>query len=495
MSVLESYFEQFRQNCIGYDQKCQIGGADRRIVYADWAASGRLYRPIEEMICDTLGPYVANTHTETTLTGTVMTDAYHQAHQIIKGHVNACPDDCLLFVGTGMTAAINKFQRILGMRVPEKFKKQLMPDGADRPLIIITHMEHHSNQTTWVECMCDMEIVRRSEDGLPDLQHLREILQANRHRKLIIGSFSACSNVTGIITPYHQMAEIMHEYGGYCFVDFSASAPYVEIDMHPQKKAQRLDAIFFSPHKFLGGPGTPGVILFHKSLYKNAVPDHPGGGTVSWTNPWGGHRFFEDIEMREDGGTPGFLQATRAALSVLLKEEMGVQNMLDREHYLTERLMDRLGNMPAITMLEPQQRKRVGFVSLYSHDIHHNLIVRLLNDRFGIQTRGGCSCAGTYGHILLNIDYDTSHRITEQIDHGDLTAKPGWVRISLHPIMTEAEVDYIADAMEAVLRQHQIWKEDYHFNPHSGDFQLNGSTPFQINLRQTFAGSAVKTEV
>jgi selenocysteine lyase/cysteine desulfurase len=208
------------------------------------------------------------------------------------------------------------------------------------------------------------------------------------------------------------MAEIMHGFGRLCFIDYSASAPYVEIDMHPAKPEQKLDAIFFSPHKFLGGPGSSGVILFDKKLYDNRIPDQPGGGTVLWTNPWGEHHFFSDIEVREDGGTPGFLQAIRAALAILLKEEMGTVNLLAQEHYLTEILLDELAEIPDITILEAQNRNRIGFVSFYSHKVHHNLIVRLLNDRFGIQTRGGCQCAGTYGHVLLHISDKQSKEIT-----------------------------------------------------------------------------------
>jgi selenocysteine lyase/cysteine desulfurase len=486
MNSLEQYFDPFRSNIIGIDFEHPFEYGRKKILYADWAASGRLYRPIEEYISNSLGPYVANTHTETTLTGTMMTHAYHQAHSIIKKHVNASPDDQLLFVGAGMTAAVNKFQRILGLRVPEKFRDSINLSDDNRPLVVITHMEHHSNQTTWVECLCDVKIVNRDKNGLPDLNHLQEILKTHKNRTLIIGSFSACSNVTGILTPYHQMAEIVHEYGGYCFVDFSASAPYVEINMHPQNEKQALDAIFFSPHKFLGGPGSSGVIVFHKSLYQNAVPDHPGGGTVTWTNPWGEHHYFDDIEIREDGGTPGFLQGIKASLSILLKEEMGIGKMLEREHYLKERLMERLANIPQLNMLETNQRRRMGFISFYMEGLHHNLIVRLLNDRFGIQTRGGCSCAGTYGHILLNINYDESHRITNMIDIGDLSQKPGWVRISLHPTMRDEEVEYIADSLEEILKNHTVWKGNYRFNVHTGDFDPVNLHQREINIKESF---------
>lgn len=487
MNTLETYFAAFRKNIIGNELTHQFAAGKKPIVYADWAASGRLYRPIEEYIINTLGPYVANTHTETTLTGTAMTTAYHQAREIVKKHVNAGKNDQLLFVGSGMTAAINKFQRILGLRVPEHHKARVQISGPDRPLVIVTHMEHHSNQTTWVECICDLEIIRRNPDGLPDLNHFEEILRQNQSRKMIIGSFTACSNVTGILTPYHVMAALVHRYNGFCFVDFSASAPYVAIDMHPAREEQALDAIFFSPHKFLGGPGSSGVIVFNKNLYHNTVPDQPGGGTVLWTNPWGGHRFYDDIETREDGGTPGFLQAIKGALAVLLKEEMGIKQMLEREHELMELLLQRLAGMPAVTVLEGDQHRRLGFISFYVKNLHHNLLVRLLNDRFGIQTRGGCSCAGTYGHVLLHIDYEESHRITDLIDHGDLGAKPGWVRASLHPTMTDAEVAYIADAIAEIIQNSAKLAAAYRFNPATGDYDPVQPEACPIDLHGIFA--------
>jgi selenocysteine lyase/cysteine desulfurase len=484
MDTLEQYFETFRKNIIGYNFKHKFETGEKTIIYADWAASGRLYRPIEEYITNSLGPYVANTHTETTLTGTVMTDAYHQAHHIIKKHVNAGPDDSLLFAGFGMTAVINKFQRILGLRMPEQYKDCVKIDP--KPLVIITHMEHHSNQTSWVECMVDVEILNRKSDGLPDLDHLRDILKTNTHRKLVIGSFSACSNVTGIITPYHEMAEIIHEFDRLCFVDFSASAAYVDINMHPENDAQRLDAIFFSPHKFLGGPGSSGVIIFNKKLYQNKIPDHPGGGTVLWTNPWGGHHYYDDIEIREDGGTPGFLQGIKASLAILLKEEMGTGQMAKREHELKERLLDGLARIPNMVVLEANQHNRLGYISLYQRDIHHNLMVRLLNDRYGIQTRGGCSCAGTYGHVLLNIDFHESKRITDMITIGDLSKKPGWVRVSLHPTMKDDELDYIIYAIAEIEENHREWAGDYKFDSHLGDYLPENGSDFRLDLEKSF---------
>ncbi len=467
---LAQWFGKFRENIIGSDLQYEFCGEKKNILYADWTASGRLYEPIEEFMSQVLGPYVANTHTSSNLTGGVMTEAYAEARQIIKQHVNANENDVIITAGAGMTVVANKLQRMMGLRIPEHAKKEMDLPEHEKPLVVVTHMEHHSNQTTWEECEVTLEIIRRGEDGLPDLLHLRQILEQYSDRPLKIGAFTACSNVTGIVTPYHQMAEIMHEFGGLCFIDFAASAPYVEMDMHPENPAQKLDAIMFSPHKFLGGPGSSGVMVFDKSLYRLDVPDQPGGGTVAWTNPWGGHRYYDDIEVREDGGTPGFLQAMRAALAIKLKQEMGQKNLLARETQLNQLFLSHLTQHPAIEILESQCQQRLSIFSFYSLDIHFNLIVTLLNDRFGIQVRGGCSCAGTYGHLLLHVKKQLSKTITAQIDAGDLSNKPGWVRVSLHPTMTDEEVIFIADAIHQVLDNVEAWSEDYRFDSASGEF-------------------------
>ena len=468
MSTLEAHFAKFRKHIVGHDLKTTFQGEEKKIIYADWTASGRLYKPIETYISETLGPYVANTHTETTLTGTTMTHAYHEAQQIIKHHVNADENDAIITAGAGMTAVINKFQRILNLRIPEKYKSSISKND-EKSLVVVTHMEHHSNQTTWLECNVDVEIIRRAESGLPDLTHLDQILEANKDRKKIIGAFSACSNVTGIITPYYEMAEKVHAYNGLCFMDFAASAPYVKIDMHPENSAQKLDAVLFSPHKFLGGPGSSGVLIFDKHLYQNQVPDHPGGGTVEWTNPWGEHKFFDKVEVREDGGTPGFLQTIKTALAIRLKEEMGIGNIHKREEEMKEIFLKEVSNFSFI-LLEPQQQNRLCIFSFYSLEKHHNLLVKLLNDRFGIQTRGGCSCAGTYGHILFDVNKDASNQITNEINQGNLVSKPGWVRVSLHPTMSDDEVRFIASSIKSVLENFDEWKKDYDFDDATAEF-------------------------
>ena len=468
---LEAHFAPFRANIIGINQDFESPFGRQRIVYADWTASGRMFGPIEQMMSEEIAPFVGNTHTETSVTGTTMTRAYHEALRIIKDHVHASADDAIICYGSGMTGVANKFQRILGLRVHEKFRDQVRLPAASRPIVFVTHMEHHSNQTSWIESIAEVEVIGATPDGLVDLADLARLLEVYRDRPLKIAAVTSCSNVTGIITPYHQIAGLMHRAGGVCFVDFAASAPYIAIDLHPAGRPDEyLDAIFFSPHKFLGGPGTSGVLIFNKRLYSNRIPDNPGGGTVDWTNPWGEHKYFDDVEAREDGGTPGFTQAIRTALCVRLKEAMGVDQILAREHELMDLVWDRMKAIPGLHILADQHRDRLGIISFYIDDLHYNLAVRLLNDRYGIQTRGGCSCAGTYGHILLHVTPDRSKSITRQIDRGDKTEKPGWVRLSLHPTTSDAEAHRLVDAITALAAHHREWAKDYTYNSSTNEY-------------------------
>jgi selenocysteine lyase/cysteine desulfurase len=331
-------------------------------------------------------------------------------------------------------------------------------------------MEHHSNHTSWFETIADVVQLPPDPYLLIDPEELRRQLKKYQNRSFKIGSFTACSNVTGIISPYHELANIMHEYGGICFVDFAASAPYVPINMHPKDPMEKLDAIFFSPHKFLGGPGSSGVLIFDSSMYHRDAPDNPGGGTVDWTNPWGEYKFIDDIEAREDGGTPGFLQAIRASLAIELKNQMGVHNIKKREEQLVKTAFEAFKKIPEITILADNVEERLGCISFYANNIHYNLFVKLLSDRFGIQVRGGCACAGTYGHYLLHVDYEYSKLITDRINHGDLSEKPGWVRLSLHPTNTNEELAFIMDAINQIVKNADQWKNDYIYSPKTNEF-------------------------
>jgi selenocysteine lyase/cysteine desulfurase len=460
MSKLEKYFEPFRENIIGNDATFESPYGTKRILYGDWIASGRLYEPIEQKLQTQFGPYVANTHSESTLTGTLMTKAYQRSHRLIKEHVNAGPNDVILTAGYGMTAVINKLMRILSLKGHGRNEGDRVK-SVDRPVVFLTHMEHHSNHTSWFETRADVVMIEPDKELKVDLNDLKAKLEQYKDRKYKIGSFTACSNVTGVKTPYYQMAKLMHEYGGLVFIDFAANAPYMDINMHPEDPMEKLDAIFFSPHKFLGGPGASGVLIFDKAMYTAEVPDNPGGGTVDWTNPWGRYKYVDDIEVREDGGTPGFLQSIKAALAMELKTKMGVENIMKREKELLDIALPGLRSIKGIEILANNVDDRLGVISFYHPEIHFNLFVKLLNDRFGVQTRGGCACAGTYGHFLLEVSYDQSEEITEKISHGDLSEKPGWVRWSLHPTVTDEEVRSILHAVKEVTLHFREWAEDY----------------------------------
>lgn len=461
-------FDEIRKNIVGLGQSFDTPFGTYELLYADWIASGRLYGPIEEAITDRFGPWVANTHSYSNKSGSLMTTAYDQAKQIIRDHVNAAENDMLVLTGSGMTGGVIRLQQILGLCLPHN---GLPVSEDERPIVFITHMEHHSHHVSWMETIADVVIVPPGKDLTIDLGLLQEEIDKYANRKLKIGAFTAGSNVTGVITPVHEMAEIMHKNGGYCFVDYAATAPYVEIDMHPANELQSLDAVYFSPHKFLGGPGACGVMLFDKKMYtgKSCVP---GGGNVTWTNPWGAYGFTSNDEAKEDGGTPGFMQAIRAALAIRLKDKMGVANIEKREEELVKKTMDRLNLIEGVRIVGEQKSKRIGAVSFNIDDIHYNAVVRIMNDRFGVQIRGGWACASTYCHYLFELDASQSKRLTDGIDSQNLTGKPGWARMSLHPTMTDQELDYVLDAIAYIAAHKQELKQDYVYDIKTNDFTL-----------------------
>lgn len=490
-SALELYFEPFRRNIIGLDQEFETPYGRKKIVYADWTASGRMYAPIEKILIEKISPFVANTHTETNITGSSMTVAYKKARDIIKKHVNAKEGDILISSNSGMTGVVNKLQRIIGIKLHEKFQDKIAIAPEERPIIFVTHMEHHSNQTSWIETIGEVVVIQACNEGKVDLDDFARLLDKYKDRKIKIAAVTSCSNVTGIDTPYHRMAGMIHRAGGMCFVDFACSAPYIDIDMHPSHPDEYLDAIYFSPHKFLGGPSASGILIFNQKLYNNRIPDNPGGGTVDWTNPWGEHKYHDEIEAREDGGTPAFLQTIRVAFCILLKEKMSVTKMLEREHEILAIIWPKLGTIPNLKVLADQHTKRLGVISFYIDGLHFNLAVKLLNDRFGIQMRGGCSCAGTYGHYLLEVSHEKSQTLTSEISQGILTNKPGWVRMSIHPTMEDTEIEFILDSLVQLSQNHQTWALDYVYDRYSNEFKHKSEPETQQTIVNEWYNSSL----
>jgi selenocysteine lyase/cysteine desulfurase len=464
--------ESVRSSVIGADTAILTPYGVRRVTYTDYTASGRALTFIEDFIRDTVLPLYANTHTETSGTGLQTTRFREDARNIIREAVGGNHEHAVIFAGSGSTGAIDRLITILGIRLPaaldDRFQLSARIPPDQRPVVFVGPYEHHSNELPWRESIADVIEIAEDADGHVDLTDLERRLVEFAGRPLLIGSFSAASNVTGIITDTSAVSVLLHRYRALSLWDFAAAAPYVGIDMRSAAEGNLdyKDAVFISPHKFIGGPGTPGVLVARKDLLSNRVPSVPGGGTVTYVNPLE-HRYLSDPEHREEGGTPAIVESIRAGLVFRLKELVGVAEIRRREASFIRRAIESWGSNPNLSILGNPEAERLSIVSFVvrfgDRFLHHNFVVALLNDLFGIQARGGCSCAGPYGHRLLGIDLDTSHRFEAQIGQGCEVIKPGWVRVNFNYFISEAEFSYILEAVHLVAQHGWRLLPDYRF--------------------------------
>ncbi|MEM6328516.1 MAG: aminotransferase class V-fold PLP-dependent enzyme, partial [Bacteroidota bacterium] len=480
-----------RAQTVGIDTLVRTPFGERPLVYADFTASGRQLAFVEDYLRD-LSALYANAHTEDSTTGRTATHLLHDAEAVIKRCVNAGPTGKVVCVGNGSTGAIHKLQEILGIAIPpatldgleRRLDDTLGPDGArglarrlrERgPVVFVGPYEHHSNEVTWREGLCTVVEVDLTPDGQLCLHDLEQKLSDpawDGRRK--IGSFSAGSNVTGVLAPVHDIARILHRHDALALFDYAASGPYVEIDMVPDGDPEaKLDAVFLSPHKFLGGPGSCGVLVFCETLYPAHLgPTVGGGGTVTYVNA-DAHDYVEDIEARETAGTPGFFQVLRAALAMEVKRSVGVDVIHRREHALASRALDAWGSHEGIDILGPEDPDvRLGIISFNvtseGQALHPRFVTVLLDDLFGIQSRAGCSCAGPYGHRLLGIGPETSERYRTCALDGIHGLKPGWARVGFHYTLDDTEADYLIEAVRFVAERGARFLPLYTFDVHSG---------------------------
>ncbi|MEJ8570490.1 aminotransferase class V-fold PLP-dependent enzyme [Microbaculum marinum] len=431
---------------IGADAEFDGPFGRRKIVYADYVASGRSLMQVEQFVLGEVLPFYANSHTEASYCGGFITRLRRQARAVVASACGADHRHAVIFTGSGATAGLNRLVHLLGVS-----------PGAGRgarPCVIVGPYEHHSNILAWRESGAEVIEIGEAPSGGPDLDALDAALEAHRERRPLVGAFSAASNVTGILTDVAGVTRRLKAAGALAVWDYAGAGPYLPVSMTPGDGAD-IDAIVLSPHKFIGGPGASGVLVVRRDAVRTGRPTWPGGGTVRFVSP-GSHVYSESLEVREEAGTPNVIGDIRAALAFIVKAAIGEARMAGRNRELVRRAFAAWSGAPDLELLGNSRAERLPIFSFRigtrGDHVHHQLVTRLLSDRFGIQARGGCACAGPYVHRLLDIDEAESERLSRAILAGDEVAKPGFVRLNFSVLMSDQTVDFILESVRTLAR-------------------------------------------
>ena len=441
-----------KDSIIGEGKRIPGLNGEVALVYADYVASGRAMQQVEEFVLNEVLPFYANSHTEASFCGSFVSRLRRDARSEIARLVGASDQDAVIFTGSGATAGINRLVNLFGV------------EEAERPVVLIGPYEHHSNILPWRESRAKVIEIPEDPKGGPDLQVLERALSDNSDADLMIGSFSAASNVTGIVTDPDPVTRLLKRHGALAVWDYAGGGPYLPIDLCVGTDARK-DAIVVSPHKFPGGPGASGVLVVNKDAVKRSRPSWPGGGTVSFVSPWR-HDYSEDLATREEAGTPNVIGDIRAALAFIVKDVVGTETIAERERRFNAMALEKWNDNPHLTLLGVDKNHRLPIFSFLvrdhqGHPVHQQLFTRMLSDIYGIQARGGCACAGPYAHRLLGIDRNASERLHSDLAAGEELLKPGWVRLNFSYLMDEATVRFIIDSVDQLSRRTEEFVPHY----------------------------------
>ncbi len=463
---------KLKTSVIGDDIQITTPFGKKPLVYADYTASGRALTQVEDFVMEHVLPFYANSHTESSYCGAYTTNLREEARQVIAQQTNAGEECTVIFSGSGATSGVNRLVSLCCVASQEK-----------KPVVFIGPFEHHSNILPWRES--GAEVVEIGEDEICgiDLGALEKELKMRADGRLMIGAFSAASNVTGILTDVDAVSKLLKQYNALSFWDYAGGAPYLDVDMNPGEGLEK-DAVFLSPHKFLGGPGASGLLIIRNSIIKNQRPTWPGGGSVSYVSPWG-HDYLKSVSEREEAGTPNIVGDIRAALVFMVKSAVGQDYIDARVRQLVDQALTVWNKNPAINVLAGNRFNRLPVFSFVFSDVdgkpyHHQLATLLLSDLTGIQARGGCACAGPYGHRLLGVERVQSEHIRSEISDGREIEKPGWVRLNLSYLFSEQKVDYIIDEINKFPQNLEKYSRGYLGDMSTAKFSL---------CKQTAAGS------